>query len=127
MVRFRALIPLLALTSCFSTSSAKDKHANFHHCNSSAIQVEETEVNGQTAFRTTGCGHDELFYCIGAKCRSPRILAVRLFSAAQSCKEAEVRTEEESGDIWAVSGCGKSTRYHCPRVPRQVVECAALP
>ncbi len=122
MKRIAASALGIMLTACFSTHSAKQKHADFHRCAADSVHAEAVEVDGREAVRTQGCGHDELFFCIGAKCRSPRMLAVRLFSAKHSCEQDEVQTSSV-GNVWTLQGCGKEARYRCVPAPRDAVDC----
>lgn len=117
----------LSVMGCFGSSSAATKHADFHHCSSSDVKTEEIQVDGRSAFKTIGCGKEEVFFCIGAKCRSPRILAVRKFAASESCPEASLTTAAQGADGWTVSGCSKSITYRCREVPDEVVDCQPSP
>lgn len=114
----------LALSGCSGTMAA-DKHASFYHCDSGQVTSEELPSTGHTKLKTTGCGHEEVFYCIGAKCRSPRILAIRLFAGDHACTDDQTTAtaEGEDGMVWLASGCDKSQKYRCKEVPREVIQC----
>ncbi len=125
MNRMHMSLIALVLTACFSTNSATQKHADFHHCDPGAVEAAEVDVSGKKMIQTNGCGHQELFFCVGAKCRSPRLLTVRLFSAKHKCQEAQVQTTSE-GETWTANGCGKTARYHCVEVPQEVAQCQPI-
>ncbi len=113
----------LSLSACFSSSSAKDKHAVFHGCSSSQVTLQEIPTEGHTRYKTSGCGHDEVFSCIAAKCRSARILVARQHAADFKCKLEEVTTEEPSEYQFVSQGCGKTGYYQCSEVDRDVIAC----
>ena len=117
------LLGAYSASGCFSSSSAKDKHAVFHGCDSSNVQLEEVPSTGHTRYKTKGCGHEETFSCIGAKCRSARILVVRHYAADQKCKLEQVQTTEPEPNQFVASGCEKERRYFCKEVPNDVLQC----
>lgn len=120
------LLLLSAINGCFSSGAAKDKHAVFHGCDSSNVELEEVPSTGHTRYRTKGCGHEEVFSCIGAKCRSARILVARHYAADQKCKLEQVRTNESEPNQFAASGCAQERRYTCKEVPDDVLQCDPL-
>jgi hypothetical protein len=113
----------LVLTACFSSSSAKDKHAVFHDCPSSSVTLQELPSEGHTRYKTSGCGHEEVFSCIAAKCRSARILVLRQHAADFNCKLEKITTEEPSEGSFVSKGCGKTGHYTCREVDRDVIKC----
>lgn len=108
-----------------SHSVAESKHAEFHGCSKDQVQSKEVETDSGTRIETTGCGKTESFVCIAAKCRSPRILAVRLFSNANNCKHKDITTEELGSDRFKVKGCGKDATYRCKDDKKDLIECKA--
>jgi len=118
-------LPLLAV-ACFSSSSAATKHADFYHCSANEVTTRDVEMDGSSSIETSGCGHQEVFVCIGAKCRSARLLAVRVFGAQLSCHEDQVRTEGGPNEFVA-SGCGKTAKIQCTRVPNEIFDCKVVP
>jgi hypothetical protein len=113
----------LVVGGCFSHSSAKDRHANFYGCPSAEVTTQDVEAQGHAQVRTVGCGHEDLFYCIGAKCRSPKILALKLFSADEACPVEQSAATEQGQGTWAVTGCGKTKKYRCVEVANEVIHC----
>lgn len=111
------------LLACLGSLGVKEKHAAFHQCSSSDVHLEEVPNEGHTMFRSKGCGQQEVYYCIVAKCISPRILSVRHHAAEHDCKVGEITTEEPSPNEFVTRGCGKSDRYRCKEVPSDVVRC----
>jgi hypothetical protein len=118
-----SVLGAVLLVSCVASSSAKDKHAVFHGCSSGEVQLQELQSSGHTRFKTTGCGHEERFSCIGAKCRSGRILVVRQYAAEQKCKLNKVETEEPEPGHFVAQGCGKTVGFVCQEVPNEVLKC----
>ena len=117
----------LMVGGCFSHSSAKDRHANFYGCPSAEVTTQDVEAQGRAQVRTSGCGHEDLFYCVGAKCRSPKILALKLFSADEACPVEQGAAVDEGQGIWAVTGCAKTKKYRCVEVPNEVIRCDPVP
>jgi len=126
-----ALVPslwvaLIALTSCALESVAREKHASFHGCPEDAVTSTEVDVGGQKYVKTEGCGTTEMFRCIVAKCRSPRLLVVRQFSHDESCPEGQITTTE-AGTNLSASGCGKQATYTCTDDKEDVISCERRP
>ena len=113
----------LVMGGCFSHSSAKDRHADFYGCPSGEVTTQDVETQGHAQVRTVGCGHEDLFYCIGAKCRSPKILSLKLFSADEACPVEQGTAADGGQGTWTVTGCGKTRKYHCVEVPNEVIRC----
>jgi hypothetical protein len=112
-----------AASGCFSSNAAKDKHAVFHGCDTSNVELVEVPSTGHTRYQTKGCGHEEVFSCIGAKCRSARILVARHYAADQKCKLEQVSTSEPEPNQFVASGCAREQRYACKEVPDDVLQC----
>jgi len=109
--------------ACFSGANVQGKHAKFHGCKADDVTVTEVESEGHTRLDTSGCGAQETYYCIGMKCRSPRLLAISHFSVETKCKENEVQTENKPNDVFELSGCGKQATYACQQVDNHVIDC----
>jgi hypothetical protein len=120
-----ALVGVAFVLSGCSGTMAADKHASFYHCDSGQVTTEELPSTGHTKLKTVGCGHEEVFYCIGAKCRSARILAIREFAGANGCTDDKTTAtaEGEDGMTWVASGCDKTQKYQCKEVPNEVIQC----
>ncbi len=118
-----AVLGALLTTACLSNVALKEKHANFHHCDSGDVSVEDLPSDGYAKYRTEGCGHEETFYCIVAKCRSGRILSIRHHAAKYNCKMEEISTEEPSPMLFATTGCGHTDRYYCKEAKNEVLSC----
>ncbi len=120
-----SVVLLLAVTStgCLGSLGVKEKHAAVHKCSSGDVTLKELENDGHAKYQSTGCGHEEIYYCILAKCRSPRVLSVRHHAAKHNCKMEEITTEEPSPNEFVTTGCGKTDRYRCKEVPDDVVAC----
>ncbi len=117
-------IVLAALsTGCLGSLGVKEKHAAAHKCSSGDVTLKELDNEGHKKYQSTGCGHEEIYYCIVAKCRSPRILSVRHHAAEHNCKMEDITTEEPSANEFVTTGCGKTERYKCEEVPDDVVSC----
>jgi hypothetical protein len=104
-------------------SVARDKHAEFHGCAADQVQSQEVETESGPRVETTGCGKTESFVCMGAKCRSPRILSIRHHSNTNHCKHADITTQAVAPDRWKVTGCGVTQIYRCRDDSKQLVEC----
>lgn len=111
------------LAGCLGSGFAKDSHAVFHGCKSSDVDLEELPNDGHNKFRSKGCGHEEIYYCILGKCRSGRILSVRHHAAEHNCKLDQITTEEPSAMEFVTTGCGQTDRYRCREVPNEVLSC----
>jgi len=115
---------IVVLTSgCLSSNSAKDKHATFHHCKAKEVTLQKLPSSGHAKYRTTGCGHEETFSCIAAKCRSARILVVRQHAAEHKCKPEDVSAQESADGKVSVSGCGAEASYVCREIGDDVLDC----
>lgn len=121
------LVLVLLASGCFSHTAAKDKYAAYYGCPASQVTTEELESDGHSKVLVRGCGPEETFYCLGIKCRSPRLTSIRLFSDAERCPEKDVKAESAGGDAWAVSGCGKSAKFDCSEASTDVIRCAKAP
>lgn len=122
-----AFCVVAALPACLGSIGVKEKHAAFHGCSSGKVELEELLNEGHTKFKSQGCGHEEVYYCIVGKCISPRILSVRHHAAKHDCKVQEIATQEPTPNEFVTNGCGKTDRYRCREVPDDVVQCDAVP
>jgi hypothetical protein len=121
-----AVLALLGSSGCLASIGAKDGHAVFHGCKSGDVELVEVPSEGHTKYKSVGCGHEEVFVCIAAKCRSGRILSIRHHAAAHNCKMDQITTQEPSPDEFETTGCGQTSRYRCKEVPNQVLKCDPL-
>ncbi|MEN9577513.1 MAG: hypothetical protein RJA70_522 [Pseudomonadota bacterium] len=119
-----ALGVLLASVVGCSGANVAGKHAKFHGCSDDDVVVTEVPSEGHTQLVTKGCGAEETYYCIGMKCRSPRLLAISEFSVAKKCKEQEVKTTTEDGYTFKLQGCQERATYVCEQVPNDVIRCS---
>ncbi len=117
-----AVLTLAFLGAC-SGANVQGKHAKFHGCSSDDVKVTEVESEGHTRLDTSGCGAEETYYCIGMKCRSPRLLAISHYSVEHKCKEQDVKTKSDDGMTFKLSGCGKKDTYACKQVDNEVIDC----
>lgn len=101
------------VTGCFSHTSAQERHAAFYGCTAGEVTSEEAQAAGRDVVRTKGCGHEEEFYCVGIKCRAPRLHAIRIFAGETDCETSQVTASNPEGDRWSVTGCGKTLEYVC--------------
>ncbi len=117
---------LLGASGCALQSVAREKHASFHGCASEDVTSSPVTIEGVDYVQTEGCGATETFRCIGAKCRSRRLLAIRQFSNDVGCKREGIEAVEKAGAV-RVSGCARSATYDCRDDSKQLIRCQRRP